>query len=177
MYLLDTGAFITPSNMWYGLDFCSGFWDWLVVENTRGLVISIQQVREEINKEDTDQQQALLQWVKGSGRVLFEQARYQSSDLGRVGTWVRQAQPYNEGAKNGWLADNADPSLVAEALARAESQIVIVSTEVTGNPKSAAAGSQKQVKIPDVCDGLDIPCIQPWEMLRREQPSFILKRG
>jgi hypothetical protein len=34
----------------YGLDFCAGFWDWLVAKNDAGKVYSIAQVGDEIDE-------------------------------------------------------------------------------------------------------------------------------
>ena len=34
-YLLDANVFIQAKNLHYGLDFCSAFWDWLIVKKRR----------------------------------------------------------------------------------------------------------------------------------------------
>ena len=39
-----------------------------------------------------------------------------------------------------------------------------------------ADNSQKKVKIPDVCVGLGIKTMSPYEMLRKEQARFVLGR-
>ena len=36
------------------------------------------------------------------------------------------------------------------------------------------SNSIKKIKIPDVCKGLGIDCMTPFEMLRREKARFIL---
>lgn len=68
----------------------------------------------------------------------------------------------------------ADPFLVAEALARGGH--AIVSLEVTGRPEQAKESGhrQKEVKLFDVCEGLGIPCIPPYQMLLQERARFIL---
>ena len=35
-YLLDSNVFIQAKNLHYGMDFCPGFWDWLVQKNKEG---------------------------------------------------------------------------------------------------------------------------------------------
>jgi hypothetical protein len=47
-YLLDANAFIQAKNLYYGLDFCPAFWDWLVTNTAAGLVRSIEKVGDEI---------------------------------------------------------------------------------------------------------------------------------
>jgi hypothetical protein len=36
--------------------------------------------------------------------------------------------------------------------------------------------SRKRIKIPDACIGLDLRCMTPYEMLRREKARFVLER-
>jgi len=43
-YLLDANVFIQAKNLHYGLDFCPAFWDWLVIQNSAGQVLSIEKV-------------------------------------------------------------------------------------------------------------------------------------
>ncbi len=40
-YLLDSDTFITAKNFHYGLDFCPGYWEWLVRENEAKNIFSI----------------------------------------------------------------------------------------------------------------------------------------
>jgi hypothetical protein len=47
-YLLDADTFIQAKNLHYGFDFCPGFWDWIVRENTAGRVFSIEKVGDEL---------------------------------------------------------------------------------------------------------------------------------
>ena len=39
-YLLDANVFIQAKNLYYGLDFCPAFWDWLIGHNMAGRVLS-----------------------------------------------------------------------------------------------------------------------------------------
>ena len=47
-YLLDANVFIQAKNLYYGLDFCPAFWDWLIAHNEAGQVFSIEKVGDEI---------------------------------------------------------------------------------------------------------------------------------
>lgn len=48
-YLLDADVFIKAKNLHYGFDFCPAFWDWLVAENARGNLFSIEKVGDELH--------------------------------------------------------------------------------------------------------------------------------
>ena len=43
-YLLDANVFIQAKNLYYGMDFCPAFWDWLVKQNEVEQVFSIEKV-------------------------------------------------------------------------------------------------------------------------------------
>ena len=58
----------------------------------------------------------------------------------------------------------ADYYLVAHALAHKHT---VVTHEVP-------AASTKKIKIPNVCIGLGIKCMNPYEMLRHERARFVL---
>ena len=48
LYLLDTNVFIQAKNLHYGLDFCPAFWDWMVEQNGRSCVHSVEKVGDEL---------------------------------------------------------------------------------------------------------------------------------
>lgn len=81
----------------------------------------------------------------------------------RVSTWVT-SQSYKEAVINEFL-QKADYYLIAHALAHGH---VVVTLEILSN-------SLKKVKIPNVCAGLNIECITPYTMLRREDARFVLE--
>jgi hypothetical protein len=82
--------------------------------------------------------------------------------LGTVSTWVT-GQGYEPAAVNTFL-QVADYYLVAHALAHGH-------TVVT---HEKAAPLAKKIKIPNVCIGLNVKCMTPYEMLRVERARFIL---
>ncbi len=84
--------------------------------------------------------------------------------LGTVSAWAN-AQNYEPAAVNTFL-QVADYYLVVHALAHAHT---IVTHEIASN-------STKRIKIPSACVGLNIKCMTPYEMLRRERARFILGR-
>jgi predicted nucleic acid-binding protein len=161
-YLLDTNIFIQARNLHYGFDFCPAFWDWLVAQSAAGMVGSIDKVADELAAGGDD----LSDWAKARGDTFF----LPPDDpvvpaLARVSTWAT-GQAYERAAIATFL-QVADYWLVAYALAHS---CTVVTHEVP-------ADSVRKIKIPNACIGLSIPCISPYEMLRRERARFVLGRA
>ena len=146
-YLLDANVFIQAKNLYYGLDFCPAFWDWLIAHNTAGRVFSIEKVGDE---------------VESGGDELATWAAMLPA-LSKVSAWAT-GQHYEPAAVNTFL-QVADYYLVAHALAHGHT---VVTHEI-------ASTSTKKIKIPDACSGLGIKCMTPFEMLRRERARFVLR--
>ncbi len=51
-YLLDANVFIEASRRYYGFDLVPQFWDWLIDAHSRGVVMTVQQVADEITPGD-----------------------------------------------------------------------------------------------------------------------------
>lgn len=158
-YLLDANVFIEAKNRYYGFDFCPAFWDWLISSNEQGRVYSIDKVGKEL-KERVDE---LSQWVDTHGEGFFLKPDEQIFPAyGKVSNWVNE-QDYEQAAVNTFLQD-ADYYLVAHALAY---EHTVVTHELPSN-------SRKKIKIPDVCEGLEIEYSNTFEMLRLERARFVL---
>ncbi len=158
-YLLDANVFIQAKNLHYGLDFCPAFWDWLIKKNVDGRVISIEKVGDEISAGGDD----LALWASQRGANFFVKPDTAIlAKLGDVSNWVA-AQSYEPAAVNTFL-QLADYYIIAHALAHGNT---VVTHEVMAN-------TVKKIKIPNVCIGLGIKCINPYEMLRNERARFIL---
>lgn len=158
-YVLDADVFIAAKNLHYGLDFCPAFWEWLIATNTAGHVFSIEKVGDEIAAGGDD----LATWAAARGPSFFltPDAKVLPA-LGSVSAWVT-AQGYEPAAVNTFL-QLADYYLVAHALAHGNTLVT----------HEKAAPSAKKVKIPNVCIGLNIKCMTPYEMLRLERARFVL---
>lgn len=158
-YLLDANVFIEAKNRYYGFDFCPAFWEWLIVQNDAGQVFSIKEVGDEIGEGNDD----LSKWARARGADFF--LRYESDMSAfedEVSTWI-EGEGYEPAAIDNFLQE-ADYDLIAQALAR-------TGTVVTHERK---VNSRKKIKIPNVCTGLGIQCMTPFEMLRRERARFVL---
>jgi hypothetical protein len=159
IYLLDANVFIQAKNLHYGLDFCPAFWEWLIESNHAQKVFSIDKVADEIAAGADE----LTDWMRNNANKMFLATDTRvASQFGQVSGWTME-QNYEPAAINTFF-QVADFYLIAHALAGG---YVVVTHEV-------AANSPKCIKIPNVCSGLGLRFMTPYEMLRREQARFIL---
>lgn len=158
-YLLDANVFIQAKTLHYGFDFCPAFWAWLIHENARGNVFSIEKVGDEVQAVDDD----LSKWAKARAKEFFLRLNPAITQaLASVAQWA-SSQSYEPSAVNTFL-QVADYYLVAQALA---GEHVVVTHEIP-------AASKRKIKIPDACIGLGIKYMTPYAMLRLERARFVL---
>ncbi len=158
-YLLDANVFIQAKNLHYGFDFCPAFWDWLDDANRRDLVFSVEKVADELIAGNDE----LANWAKERSANFFLPPDSEVvSAFATVSGWVMQ-QHYDSAAINTFL-QVADYYLVAHALA---GNFVVVTHEVP-------AQTIRKIKIPNVCIGLGLRHLTPFDMLRREGARFVL---
>lgn len=164
-YLLDSNVFIQSKNLYYGFDFCPAFWEFLINENDKGNIASIEKVAEELHK----QEDGLSEWAKDRKKTFFlSPCPIVMSKLPTVSECVnsRKKRDYSQSSINKFL-NGADYWLIAHALTK---ECIVVTSE-----KGVQLDSKK-VKIPDVCSEFNLHCITPHEMLRNEGARFILDR-
>ncbi len=168
-FLLDADIFIRAKNDHYAMDFCPGFWEWLIAANKSGTVLSIRAVRDELIQptdpdDDEEEEDDLSKWVKADGSDLFQSHDQPMIDkMPIVAQWAK-TQRYKAGAVATFLAC-ADYYLIAYALAH---DCTVVTHEVASN-------SQAKIKIPDACNGLKVKCAKPFEMLRSLGAKFVMQ--
>jgi len=158
-YLLDANVFIEAKRRHYGFDFCPAFWDWLTLQNAAGKVYSLEKIGGELRAGGDD----LADWATERGEQFFlatDQGTLRG--LTQAVQWA-SAQNYRPGALN-LFADDADAYLIGHALAH---DLVVVTHEVPSD-------GVKQVKIPNVCVGLNVKYLNTYEMLRNERARFVL---
>lgn len=159
MYLLDANVLIQAKNLHYGFDFCPAFWEWILLKNGEGLVYSVDKVADEIAVGADE----LNAWSKTYGDRLYRRTDGRTmSHLGSVSNWVVE-QGYEPTAVSTFF-QAADYYLIAHALS---DSCTVVSHETPSN-------SRKMIKIPNVCVGLGLEFMTPYEMLRRERARFVL---
>jgi hypothetical protein len=159
-YLLDSDVFIQAKNRHYGFDFCPAFWDWLLLKNQQGIVFSIGRVGTELLA-GNDQ---LAEWASNLGdRFFLEPDPSSVPEFGTVSNWIM-----NQGFSSAGIDtffQSADFYLIAQALAHKH---IVVTHEMPSN-------STQKIKIPNVCIGLGIRHLNPFELLRVEQARFVLR--
>ena len=158
-WLLDSDVFIQAKNLHYGFDFCPAFWDWLIRENNTDQVFSIERVGDELKAGEDE----LSAWARDRGDSFFlPPGPTLTTSLQAVSEWTTR-QRFEQSAVSTFL-QVADYYLIAQAH---EKQYTVVTHEVPAN-------SVHKIKIPNVCIGLGIKCVNPYEMLRSERARFVL---
>lgn len=155
-YVIDANVFIAAKRIYYGLDFCPGYWQALIWHHQHGRLCSIDKVQSEIEHGADD----LWEWVKNElGNSAF--ASTSSPDVitaySDMAAWVMAQPQFLDYAKNEFQ-QVADGWLAAYAKSRGA---VLVTLEVF-DPVV-----RKKVPLPNVCRAFDVECITPFEMLRR----------
>lgn len=155
-FVLDANVFIQAKRVYYGLDFCPGFWDALAFRCSTGHICSIDRVWEELERGKDD----LTQWARDH---IGKQGFLRTGDPTTIGhfrdmaRWVHGNSQYRDSAKREFQ-DVADGWLVAFAKTTGRT---VVTLEVL-NPAIT-----KKVPIPNVCEAHGVPCTTTYEMLRR----------
>lgn len=164
MYLLDANVFIQAKNTHYGFDFCPAFWDWIDVAHQAGRVYSIQKVRNELLARDRDDELAV--WARSRPDSFFLPPTQDTvASLQITSAWTRtRTDQYLETAISTFL-EGADYYLVAQAHER---RFTVVTHE------RSEPNARKIIKIPDACEGVDVPYISLFELLRLEGAHFVL---
>lgn len=158
-YLLDANVFIQAKNLHYGFDFCPAFWNWLEEKNASGDAASVERVQGELLAGED----ALAEWAAARGDSFFLPPDGQTVPaLQKVSVWAN-SQNYSPAAVATFL-QAADYWLIAYAVAHG---YAVVTHEIP-------ADSIYKIKIPNVCIGLNLRCVNPYEMLRRERARFVL---
>ena len=108
----------------------------------------------------------MSQWAEERGEGFFMSPDESTlCSFAEVTAWV-QGQHYEASAISTFL-QRADYYLVSQAHA---GKYTVVTHEVP-------AASPRKIKIPDVCVGMRIKCMSPFEMLRHERARFVLGRS
>jgi hypothetical protein len=160
-YVLDANVFIEAKNRYYAFDICPGFWEWLVTEQAKGQIMSVERIRDELVGGEDE----LSQWTKTLDRSFFSQPDAKLLDpLAKLASWVGSRQ-YRPAAVSEFL-DSADYYLIATAMAHGHS---VVTHETPSD-------GIKRVKIPEPCIAHGVEVINPFTMLRRLGVRFSVKK-
>lgn len=157
-YLLDSNVFIEAKNRYYGFDLCPGFWAWIDREHQAKNVFSVESVLDEVRAGSDE----LSEWVRSRTGLFLRPGGETLESMRAVSNWANGAG-YETGAVSRFL-DVADYYLVAQAHAL---DVAVVTHELPSD-------SLKKIKIPNVCAGLGVRCLNPFSMLKLEKAKFVL---
>jgi Domain of unknown function (DUF4411) len=153
-YVLDADVFMTAARSYYAFDVAPAFWDGLVREASNGRLLSVDRVKDEIERGKDE----LVEWANGAFHRWF--AATDEADViaayQEIITWVQGQTQFFDYAKDEF-ARGADGWLIAYAKVKG--------LTVVTNEKFEPAIKRK-VKIPNVCQPFGIPYINTFEMLR-----------
>jgi uncharacterized protein DUF4411 len=141
------------------MELCPKFWSWLDEANRSGSVFSIHRVKEELVCYGDE----LSDWAKQKDDHFFlkfdEPAMEKLADVAQL----VNNNPYFTEANRADFYTKADCYLIAHALAYG---FTVVTFE-----KGVAANSSK-IKIPSICQGLNVSCINLWALLKSQKVSL-----
>ena len=152
MYVLDSNTFIDAKNRYYGFDIAPSFWKKLI-ENSPENILTIKPIESEIMAGHDE----LSSWFEDNYTIhtYSVDATEVQQAFAKISEHVTQNIQYKDSEKIRFLS-KADPWIIAYAYVN---NCVVVTHEIL------APGSKK-VKIPDVCQFLNVQYINVFEMLR-----------
>jgi hypothetical protein len=162
MYLLDANIFITAKNLHYGFDFVPAFWEWLDQGHNAGILCSTHKVRGEL----TTVADELSDWTHERASLFLLPDATIVPSMQRLSAWARTGR-FTAAAADEFLRV-ADYELVAYAHAHGHTVV----THERPNPLS-----KKRILIPDACDELEVPWMDPYTMLRESGARFVLAKA
>jgi hypothetical protein len=156
VYVLDSDVFMTAARSYYAFDLVPTFWRVLVGEASNGRLLSIDRVKEEIDRGND----RLKEWASGDFHAWFEPTNH-SSVLGHyrdIVRWAEAQQQFTRAAKDEFTdKENADPWVVAYA--KATNRTVVTNEKYEPNIR-------RRIKIPNVCKAFDVEYVDTFQMLR-----------
>lgn len=159
LYVIDANVMIEAAKTYYAFDRVPGFWGWLDERIADGVVKTASLVADEIDYPD-----ALVEWLKARDPAAIfidvsEPAIQQN--FSEIATWT-VTSPFGPEHIAKFMA-GADPWLVASASVLGG---CVVTQETQVGPGA------KKVKIPNVCEAFDVPCVNTFEMLAELKARF-----
>lgn len=161
MIILDSDVLIEAYQTFYSFDLCPGFWDFLEQKAAARDIVSIREVRLELEQ----RADGLAGWAaQRQGTFFLEPTNETVEAMQRVAAWTIAAPNFTETAKREFLAA-ADSFLVAAGLAYGAT---VVTLEQPNQANQIA-----KVKIPTACAALNVMCEPPFRVLEREGARFV----
>ena len=153
-YCLDTNIFIEPWKKFYSPQFTKGYWEILENLGKKGIIFSAIEVKKEIEKIDDN----LMKWIKNKKFFKNPDENVQK----KMREILKKYPRLTDHVKGRSIAD---PWVIAHA--QCENAVVVTLEQ--------KARKSDQVKIPDVCLGLGIECIDTYKFITRLKIEFTAK--
>ena len=157
LYVLDANVFIEAAKGYYAFDIAPSFWEALITEAAHERVLSIDRVKNEIDRGDDD----LKQWAGSSFHPWFVSTDTEDvvEAYRKIMLWAHHQTQFTDAAKAEFSrTENADAWIVAYSLTK-ESVVVVTLERFDPNVK-------RKIPIPNVCQGFNIQYIDTFEFLR-----------
>ena len=159
-YLLDANTYIEAKNQYYGMDICPAYWDWLDRQFALGTIASVDMIGREL-KEGNDE---LANWVRERPDHFIRNDDALTQTLfTEIVQFVIEGD-YNPGNRDNFLA-KADPWIIAKAKAIGASVVT---------HEAVAAANTRKVKVPNICQQFEVPCLNTFRFLRELEARFVL---
>lgn len=155
-FLIDSDVLITAKNRYYSFSICPGFWQSLLRGYSNQQIYSIDRVKYELLNGSPEDD--LYKWVDNEvPSAFFQSCGNQDvvTAFGEVMLWAQRHPRFTDAAK-AKFASGADGWLVAYSRVH---QTTVVTNE------ERAPDSQKNIKLPDVCDAFKVDTEGTFKML------------
>lgn len=161
-YCLDANVLIQAWQKYYTPELCPDYWELLNQLGLNGILFIPATVHEEIARTEDD----LSQWLNSSGIPVKKITESVTKCLNDI---------YTTNPDHKYLVDNvkgrslADPWVIAHAIDEN-------ATVVTKEEKITASNKKRnKIKIPDVCDNMEVRWINDFELLKELGVKFSCK--
>lgn len=160
-YCLDSNVLIQAWQKYYSPNYCQSYWDVLNDLGNQGIIFIPEMVYEEITRTDDD----LSEWLKSSMIEVKTIDAEVTNCLKNI---------YSADSNHKHMVDSkkgrslADPWVIAHAM---KEQAIVVTKE----EKITAINSNK-IKIPNVCDKMNVRWINDFEFVAELNIQFTCKR-
>lgn len=159
-YLLDANTYIQAKNQYYGMDICPAYWDWLDQQFALGTIASVDMIGREL-REGKDE---LAAWARQRPEHFISNDDERTQLLfADIVQFVMEGD-YNAGNRDNFLA-KADPWIIAKAKAIGASVVT---------HEAVAAVNTRKVKVPNICQQFEVPCLNTFRFLRELEARFVL---
>jgi len=163
-YLLDSNTYIQAKNMYYGMDFCPAYWDWLDSQYDNGTVASISSVYDELSSYgDT-----LSSWVKTRENQFVSVGDDATQEkYSEIVQYVYDLENKNLNKVDLFLS-KADPWLIAKSC--------VTGAQLVTHERKVAENS-KDVKIPNICEAFGVTYLSTFQLLQQLNAKFVLSES